>query len=242
MVVLSAALMPIASACGGGGGSCAKVAPCGGDVTGNWTISGACFNAAALNMNIGMSCPGAAVNIRVFSVTGSASFNADLTYTTAANGDDLASRDDSGIVPDRGRGRAHLRRAGPAAASRYRRESLEHADRALRGQQRLHLHRHERPANDKHNRDLHHVGDDHHHHRKRRLDLQQRLLRPGERAPHRAARHDDADGHDPGGYGPDQVARRRRPRASRLRRARSDPRSDGAPPPGRIRPGTPNSS
>ena len=83
MVVFSVALMPIVSACGGGSGSCAKVAPCGGDVIGNWTISGACFNAAALNMNIGMSCPGATFNITALSVSGSASFNADLTYTTA---------------------------------------------------------------------------------------------------------------------------------------------------------------
>ena len=35
MVVLSLALMPIVSACGGGSGSCGKVAPCGGDVVGN---------------------------------------------------------------------------------------------------------------------------------------------------------------------------------------------------------------
>ena len=82
MVVLSVALAPIVSACGGGGGTCAKVAPCGGDVIGNWTISDACFNTAALNMDLGMSCPGATFNITGLSVSGSASFNADLTYTT----------------------------------------------------------------------------------------------------------------------------------------------------------------
>ena len=82
MVVFSVALMPIVSACGGGGGSCAKVQPCGGDVLGNWAISGACFNNAALNMDIGMSCPGASINITAFNLTGSARFNADLTYNT----------------------------------------------------------------------------------------------------------------------------------------------------------------
>ena len=82
MVVFSAALMSMVSACGGGSGSCGKVTPCGGDVVGNWTISGACFNAAALNMDIGMSCPGATVSITALSVSGSVSFNADLTYTT----------------------------------------------------------------------------------------------------------------------------------------------------------------
>ena len=49
MVVLSLALAPIVSACGGGmAGAAAKVAPCGGDVIGNWTVSGACFNSAAV--------------------------------------------------------------------------------------------------------------------------------------------------------------------------------------------------
>jgi hypothetical protein len=87
MVVFSAALMPMLSACGGGGGSCGKVTPCGGDVVGNWTVSGACLDSATLNMELGMSCPGAAISISRVNVSGSARFNVDLTYTvtTAAS-------------------------------------------------------------------------------------------------------------------------------------------------------------
>ncbi len=45
-----AVLVPLAfGGCGGGGGdatggSCGKIAPCGGDVTGSWTAAGSCFD------------------------------------------------------------------------------------------------------------------------------------------------------------------------------------------------------
>jgi hypothetical protein len=81
MVLFSLALTPMVSACGGSSGSCGKVQPCGGDVVGNWRISGACLDSAALSMDIGMACPGATINISLVNVSGSASFNADLTYT-----------------------------------------------------------------------------------------------------------------------------------------------------------------
>jgi hypothetical protein len=77
------ALASILSSCGGGSGSCGKVAACGGDVVGSYTISAGCINSAALNMDIGgsSSCPGLAINVAGASVTGSGSFNADMTYT-----------------------------------------------------------------------------------------------------------------------------------------------------------------
>ena len=81
-VLFSVALASVASACGGGsGGSCGKVQPCGGDVVGNYNISGACFNSAAINMDIMVDCPGASVNYSNVHVTGTGSFNADLTYS-----------------------------------------------------------------------------------------------------------------------------------------------------------------
>jgi hypothetical protein len=71
------------STCGssGGGGNCGKVAPCGGDVVGNWTVSGACITAASLAMQIAPNCSNVMVNTATIDVTGNASFNADGTYT-----------------------------------------------------------------------------------------------------------------------------------------------------------------
>src|ERR1044071_5629613 len=80
---LSLALASSVSSCGGGNGSCGKVAACGGDVVGSYTISAGCVNNAALNMEIGgsASCPGITLSATGTTVTGSGSFNADLTYT-----------------------------------------------------------------------------------------------------------------------------------------------------------------
>jgi hypothetical protein len=80
-VVISAALGLTMFSCGGGGGSCGKVQPCGGNVVGNYSISGGCFDNAALSMQLGMQCPGATVNISGLNVSGNGSFNTDLTYS-----------------------------------------------------------------------------------------------------------------------------------------------------------------
>ena len=81
-VVFSAALGLTMFSCGGGSGSCGKVQPCGGDVVGNYSVSAACYDTAALNMmNVIADCPGATVNISGLSVSGSGSFNADMTYS-----------------------------------------------------------------------------------------------------------------------------------------------------------------
>jgi len=80
-VVLPVALGLTMLSCGGSSGNCGKVLPCGGNVVGNYNVSAACFNNAALNMNPIADCPGATVNISGLNVTGSGSFNADLTYS-----------------------------------------------------------------------------------------------------------------------------------------------------------------
>jgi len=81
-VVLALAAAPILSACGdSGGGSCGKVAPCGGDIVGDWTISGACANTASLAMQIIPNCPTATATASSIHATGSASFNPDMTYS-----------------------------------------------------------------------------------------------------------------------------------------------------------------
>src|SRR3954464_2652712 len=80
-VVLSAALGLTMLSCGGGSGSCGKVQPCGGNVVGTYSVGAACVDRAALNMEIGMDCPGATATISGINVSGSGSFNADMTYS-----------------------------------------------------------------------------------------------------------------------------------------------------------------
>ncbi len=80
-VVFSAALGLTMLSCGGSSGSCGKVQPCGGNVVGSYSVSVACFDNAALTMEIMADCPGASINISGLNVSGNASFNADLTYS-----------------------------------------------------------------------------------------------------------------------------------------------------------------
>jgi hypothetical protein len=81
-VLLALAAAPILSTCGDkAAGSCGKVAPCGGDVVGSWTISGACANAMSLAMQVVPNCPTATATASSIHATGSATFNMDLTYT-----------------------------------------------------------------------------------------------------------------------------------------------------------------
>ena len=78
-VLFSMALTAVSS-CGGSSGSCGKVAPCGGDVVGNYNITSACLTLSSMDMPL-EGCPGATVNASGIRVSGSASFNADMTYT-----------------------------------------------------------------------------------------------------------------------------------------------------------------
>lgn len=81
-VIFSAALVPLVPACGDeSGGSCGKVQPCGGNLVGSYSISAACTTAPMGGMDFGFNCPEASVGTPALSVSGSASFNADLTYT-----------------------------------------------------------------------------------------------------------------------------------------------------------------
>jgi hypothetical protein len=85
MVLFSIVAAPLLSTCGSsGGGSCGKVAPCGGDIVGSWTITGACVNNGAVTMQIAQLLPGcttATGSVSNVHATGSASFNTDMTYT-----------------------------------------------------------------------------------------------------------------------------------------------------------------
>jgi len=82
-----AALAASTGACGSGDRSpppnCLQVAPCGGDIVGTWSFLGTCTDLATLNDQIGDSCPGAAFNAFGVALSGTFTFNADLTYTAS---------------------------------------------------------------------------------------------------------------------------------------------------------------
>jgi hypothetical protein len=62
--------------------NCGEVQPSGGDVVGTWRFLGGCANVAEETAELEMSCPGAAVRGFTTTISGSITFNADLTYTT----------------------------------------------------------------------------------------------------------------------------------------------------------------
>jgi len=73
--------MVFLSACGSSGsGTCGQVAPCGGDIVGDWTIVDAClsFNGAA---PLGDFCPTATVDAAGIDPSGMVSYRPDLTYS-----------------------------------------------------------------------------------------------------------------------------------------------------------------
>ena len=65
-----------------GGPGCATVAACGGDVVGTWKASATCLGATE---DLSSVCPGVTAEIAL-TFSGTQTFNADLTYTTAASG------------------------------------------------------------------------------------------------------------------------------------------------------------
>jgi len=71
------------SACGGSGGSCGKVQPCGGSPTGSWKISNYCVNNNSSAVG-NTSCTGATTDLSALSETGTFSFTDALTYQQTA--------------------------------------------------------------------------------------------------------------------------------------------------------------
>jgi hypothetical protein len=73
------------SSCGSsGGGSCGTVQPCGGDPTGTWKLSTACFSDESTSTELAQLtqlCPTATATLSDVSATGTIAFRADATYT-----------------------------------------------------------------------------------------------------------------------------------------------------------------
>lgn len=89
LAVLVASASSCGSSSGGGGGvggplGCAQVEPCGGDVVGTWTLAASCINTGALSAMLASVCPGASASAAAPTISGTLTFNSDLTYV--ANG------------------------------------------------------------------------------------------------------------------------------------------------------------
>jgi hypothetical protein len=65
-----------------GGGACGTVSACGGDVVGTWKVTQSCVSATE---DLSSACAGASASID-FVVAGTATFNADRTYTATSTG------------------------------------------------------------------------------------------------------------------------------------------------------------
>jgi hypothetical protein len=70
--------MMVLSGCGGSGGMCGNTAACGGDIVGTWTIASSCVSGSSA---ISATCPGETVDGANLKVTGTVTYNADMTYT-----------------------------------------------------------------------------------------------------------------------------------------------------------------
>lgn len=81
----------LVAGCGSSNGSpagCLKFQPCGGDVVGTWNLLGACHSATLLSdltTELQASCPGASVSVYDIDISGTITFNTDLTYASNVN-------------------------------------------------------------------------------------------------------------------------------------------------------------
>lgn len=93
--VIGASILLLAASCGGnsegGGGSCGKVQPCGGNPTGVWEITTSCIDARALGddvlrqLSAATGCDALRVEETHAEQTGSVSFNADMSYESTGS-------------------------------------------------------------------------------------------------------------------------------------------------------------
>jgi len=94
--VTGLSLVSLVLGCGGGGGGpsgfgvggpskCGQVLPCAGDLTGSWAFDTGCITAAGITeATAGTTCPGETLGVTDVKVSGTATFNADMTYTLDA--------------------------------------------------------------------------------------------------------------------------------------------------------------
>jgi len=89
---MAVAFAALVAGCGPSSGSnkngpagCLQAQPCGGDVVGTWNLLGACTSPAfftELNSQLQTACPGASVSAFNVDISGTVTYNADLTYSS----------------------------------------------------------------------------------------------------------------------------------------------------------------
>jgi hypothetical protein len=79
-VFLCGLLALAASSCGGDS-KCSSAAGCGGDIAGSWKITSSCITVDAGGMDFNMDCPGATAQASGFSISGTATYGTDGTYS-----------------------------------------------------------------------------------------------------------------------------------------------------------------
>jgi hypothetical protein len=67
------------------GGMCTGLAACGGDITGEWKITGICFDTPIVPSDISDQCPTAKLQVSNQVVTGNVSYKTDMTFSQNAN-------------------------------------------------------------------------------------------------------------------------------------------------------------
>jgi hypothetical protein len=74
----------LVASCGGGsgGGTCANAPACGGNIVGTWKITSSCVTIAIGSMDL-MGCPGETASLSGAAITGTVTYRADMTYTSA---------------------------------------------------------------------------------------------------------------------------------------------------------------
>jgi hypothetical protein len=82
VVFLSVWALTILPGCGGSGGTCGNTTACGGDIVGTWKITSSCISVDATSMVASMGCPGETASASGFTITGSITYNADMTYSS----------------------------------------------------------------------------------------------------------------------------------------------------------------
>src|SRR5258708_28850460 len=81
---LSVWAVTVVAGCGGSGGTCGNTAACGGDVMGTWKITSSCISVDTSSMTLNTGCAGETATGSGFKITGTITFNADMTYSSSS--------------------------------------------------------------------------------------------------------------------------------------------------------------
>jgi|HubBroStandDraft_2_1064218.scaffolds.fasta_scaffold584693_1 hypothetical protein len=83
-IAIGVTFLGCSSSSGSGADSCGKVAPCGGNIVGTWKVVDACTGSTSGSSGSPISsCPSATTQVGNVNASGTATFNADMTYSVS---------------------------------------------------------------------------------------------------------------------------------------------------------------